>query len=235
MVKIHFNDAALRHSAQHRAAEREGRLLYRTSKDSYRERWFRLCGNLLFYFRTNELGAVVDASDPVGLLVLADCHVEMEVYGDRPFVFSVTFIGEEGRKHFFSGQSQQQCLQWVRAFRECGYNELRTQLESLRLQVKTLTGSDPLLETIKAHKLPESGPSRSVGAAATFWAGSPSGKQSPSTVPTSGPIVPTRRAPSRPTRHPHLLVDPAAATADSTRVHTATAKAATSSKWETFN
>ena len=236
MVKINFNDAALRHIAQHRAADREGRLLYRTSKVSYRERWFRLCGNLLFYFRTNELGAAVDMSDPVGVLVLVACRVQMEDYGDRPFVFSVTFSGEEGHKHFFSGQSQQQCLQWVEALRGCGHSQLRTQLESLRLQVKQLSGSDPLSERTRIPQQPRSGLSQSATTAATFHLDSTSGKRSPAKFSITGsvPIVPTRRAPSRPTQKLIELLEPAAA-ADSAPVHTATTKASGFSNWETFN
>jgi len=234
MVKINFNDTALRHMAQHRAADREGRLLYRTSKDSYRERWFRLCGNLLFYFRTNDLGAAMDMSDPVGVLVMADCRVQMEEYGDRPFVFSVMFSGEEGRKHFFSGQSQQLCVQWVQALRECGYGELQTQLASLRLRMKELTGSDPLIESSKLRKLPGSG----IAETAKFYVDSSSGKRSPSTTSPvmrtkHSPVVPTRRAPGRPTPPTQQLIDflePIAA-ASSAQVHTT----ATTADWETFN
>jgi len=237
MVKIHFNDTALRHIAQYRSADHEGRLLYRTSKDSYRDRWFRLCGNLLFYFRTNEHGAVVDMSDPVGVLVLAACNVQMEKYGDRPFVFSVTFSGEEGRKHFFSGQSQQQCMQWVEALRGCAHSKLQTRLDSLRLQIKERTGSDPLLERRKVPILPRSGVSQSAGSAATFYVDSSSERRSPSAFTMIGPpVVPTRRAPNRPTTTQQLiqLVEPTAAS-DSAPVHTAATKSMTFSNWETFN
>lgn len=242
MVKIHFNDAALRHIAQYRAADHEGRLLYRTSKDSYRDRWFRLCGNLLFYFRTSENGGVADVGDPVGVLVLASCEVQMEKYGDRPFVFSVTFSGEEGRKHFFSGQAQQQCVQWVEALRRCGHTELQTRLHSLRLQVKERTGYDPLLDRTRVPaRLPRSAagvPSQSA-ATTTFYVDSLPDRRSPSgfTMPTQPPVVPTRRAPSRPTATQQLiqLLEPAPAT-DSATVHTAATKAATTfSDWETFN
>ena len=235
MVRIHFNDTALRHIAQHRAADREGRLLHRASKGSYRERWFRLCGNLLFYFRTNDVGAVVDMSDPVGVLVLAACHVQMEEFGDRPFVFSVTFIGEDGRKHFFSGQSQQQCQQWVEVLRACGYSELRTRLESLRRQVIDISGTDPLSAKFKIPSM--SGVSQSVGSAATFYSGLSSAKQMSCTFPTTIPLVPTRQAPSRPAQHRQPLVQLLEPSADTelAQVHTATTKATTFADWETFH
>lgn len=226
MVKIHFNDTALRHIAQYRAADREGRLLHRTSKGSYRERWFRLCGNLLFYFRTNDVGAV--ASDPVGVLVLAACHVQMEQFGDLPFVFSVTFVGEEGRKHFFSGRSQLQCQQWVEALRGCGHSELRARLESLRWQVKELSGTDPLSERSTVPQF--------AGPAAKFYVGLSSAQQTSSTCSTASPLVPTRPAPSVPTHCTQPLIQLLEPSADTelARVHTATTEATTYSDWETF-
>jgi len=236
MVKIHFNDVALRHIAQCRAADHEGRLLYRTTKDScYRERWFRLCGNLLFYFRTNELGAVVDAGDPVGVLVLAVFSVKLEEYGDRPFVFSITFAGEEGRKHFFSGQSNQQCVLWVQALRGCGYGDLRTQLESLRSKIERRTGRDPLSDRLTVSRPPGSEHARSTGRTTKFYVASASGERPTFAFSTTDcPPVPPRRASRQPTQPLVQLLDPSAET-DSARVHTSAAKAAAFSDWETFN
>lgn len=146
-MKFHFNEAALRHTAQSRLPDREGRLLYRSSKGGYKERWFRLEGNLLFYFRTNEFGAIAD-NDPVGVFVLAAFAVEIEMMADRPFVFSIAFEGEEGKKHFFSGHSNQQCLEWVDALQRNSYDALRTHFEKLQKQVQRLTGKDPISERL---------------------------------------------------------------------------------------
>jgi len=235
MVRIHFNDTALRHIAQHRAADREGRLLHRTSKSSYHERWFRLCGNLLFYFRTNDVGAVVDTGDPMGVMVLAACHAQMEEFGDRPFVFSVTFVGEEGRKHFFSGQSHQQCQQWVEALRGCGHGQLRTQLESLQRQVKELGGADAL--STKFEMPSRSGVPQLASTTTTFHSGSSSAKQTSSTFSTTSPLVPTRQAPRRPTQHTQPLVqllEPSEET-ELAQIHATTNKPETFSDWVTFH
>lgn len=146
-MKFHFNEVALRHTAQSRLPDREGRLLYRSpSKGTYRERWFRLHGNLLFYFRTNDYGAVSSDHDPVGVFVLANFTVEMVQVADRPFVFAITFEGEEGRKHYFSGQLMQQCLDWIGALQRNSYDALRTKYESLRKEVHRLKGKDPVKE-----------------------------------------------------------------------------------------
>ena len=170
-------------------------------------------------------------SDPVGVLVLADCDVQMEKYGDRPFVFSATFSGEEGRKHFFSGQSEHQCVQWVRALQGCGYSQLQSQLHSLQFQIKELTGSDPLIDRVKVPKQPRPG---GVSPTTTkFYIDPSSDRQYPSTVTTPGPVVPTRRAPNRPAQPLIQLVEPAAA--DDAPVHATTMKPPSFSHWETFN
>jgi len=56
----------------------------------YKERWFKLHANLLFYFKLNEFGAVSDTG-PIGVLVLAGSTVRMESIEDQTFVFSVSF------------------------------------------------------------------------------------------------------------------------------------------------
>lgn len=146
-MKFHFNEVALRHTAQSRLPDREGRLQYRSSKGGYKERWFRLQGNLLFYFRTNEFGSIAD-HDPLGVFVLAQFSVELEQISDRPFVFTITFAGEEGRKHYFSGQTMQQCHEWMDALQQNSYEAVRMKFESIRKEVQRLTGKDPITEKL---------------------------------------------------------------------------------------
>lgn len=152
MVKLHFNESSMRYLAQHRPPDREGRLLYRKSKDSYKVRWFRLCGNLLFYFRTNEFGAIANAADPVGVLVLVQCQAQMEDFGDRPFVFSLVFDGEDGVKHFFCGQSEQCCEEWVSAIHFFSPLSLRLHMETLRKQIQVITGRDPKVDSVSKQQ-----------------------------------------------------------------------------------
>lgn len=149
-MKFHFNEVALRHTAQSRLPDREGRLQYRSSKGGYKERWFRLQGNLLFYFRTNEFGSIAD-HDPIGVFVLAQFSVELEPISDRPFVFTITFAGEEGRKHYFSGQTMQQCHDWMDALQQNSYEAVRMKFESIRREVQRLTGKDPITEKMATN------------------------------------------------------------------------------------
>ncbi|EEC13127.1 hypothetical protein IscW_ISCW020662 [Ixodes scapularis] len=48
-------------------ADKEGRLNHRnlSFREVFKERWFKLKGNLLFYFRLNEYGGVYEAEDPL--------------------------------------------------------------------------------------------------------------------------------------------------------------------------
>jgi hypothetical protein len=144
---MRLNDSALRQVARSLAVDREGRLLYRAPRESYRERWFRLKGNLLFFCRTTSMGAMLDP-DPLGVLVMDQCLIQLEEHGDRPFVFSIQFKGETDRKHFFSGQNQKQCVDWVCALRAGSVLTLQSRMEELRSQIKAIQGKDPVDDMI---------------------------------------------------------------------------------------
>ncbi|ELU18555.1 hypothetical protein CAPTEDRAFT_77491, partial [Capitella teleta] len=147
------NDSALKQVARQIRVDREGRLLYRGPKESYRERWFRLKGNLLFYCRTTSTGAMLDP-DPLGMLVMEQCSIQIEPYGDRPFVFSIQFQGESDKKHFFSGQNQKQCEDWVCALRASSIQNLKSRMEELRSRIKSIQGADPVNDMIVIPKPP---------------------------------------------------------------------------------
>ena len=143
-MRFHFNDGAMKVLAAKRIPEREGRLFYRNSQGKYKERWFKLQGNLLFYFRTNEFGSIATDPDPVGVFVLARYYIQTELFADLPFVFSLSCNGEE--KHYFSGHSMEQCNEWISALHSASYDVLRMSFEGLRRQIKSITGKDPITE-----------------------------------------------------------------------------------------
>ncbi|KAH8035648.1 hypothetical protein HPB51_007892 [Rhipicephalus microplus] len=72
------------------AADKEGRLNHRnlSFREVFKERWFKLKGNLLFYFRLNEHGGVFE-KEPVGLFVIECCKVQHEPNVDYSFAFSI--------------------------------------------------------------------------------------------------------------------------------------------------
>lgn len=126
-------------------ADKEGRLHHRCPgfRETYKERWFKLRGNLLFYFRLNEYGAVYE-KEPVGVLVVENCRVQHEPYSDLPFAFSITFADELDKRHYFSCITQRHCDNWINLIREASYEYQREKLHRIQSKILELTGTDPL-------------------------------------------------------------------------------------------
>ncbi|XP_076331222.1 pleckstrin homology domain-containing family J member 1-like isoform X2 [Tachypleus tridentatus] len=125
--------------------DKEGRLNHKVRgfRDSYKERWFKLKGNLLFYFRVNEFGAVIE-KEPAGLFVIEQCKVERETQNDLPFCFSITFSEDLDKKHIFLCQSEKQCEDWVKVLQEASYEHQRAKLLLIQAKLLRKTGKDPL-------------------------------------------------------------------------------------------
>lgn len=140
-----FNEKELAHVAGQKS-DREGRLNHKgtSHRDSYHERWFKLKGNLLFYYRLNDYGAVSLGENPEGVYVIENCKIRMEQMADMLFVFSITFIGDNDKKHLFSGPTQNHCEQWVKSLQEASYEHLRFKLQRLQSKLFQMTGKDPL-------------------------------------------------------------------------------------------
>lgn len=131
-------------------AELEGRLNHRRppggnfSQKGFKERWFKLKSNLLFYFRISEVGKI-DERQPAGVFILENSHIQYEVCTGVPFAFSVTFRDEPDHKHLFSGRSEDCIHQWVTAMKQATYGYWRSQLIILQTKINAKTGKDPLL------------------------------------------------------------------------------------------
>jgi len=140
-----FNDRELA-SLAGQPADKEGRLNHKgtSHRDGYREKWFKLKGNMLFYYRLNEYGAVPNQEKPDGLFVIEHCRIQLEPRADMPFVFSIIFPGDQEKKHYFSGPTQRHCEQWVKTLRSASYESMRYHLQQLKLLLEKLTGKDPL-------------------------------------------------------------------------------------------
>ncbi|XP_022108049.1 type I inositol 3,4-bisphosphate 4-phosphatase-like isoform X2 [Acanthaster planci] len=113
---------------------------WRKKGEIYSERWCRLRGNLLFYFKGRDL-----LSEPQGVVVLEQCFIKEE-YGEiQSFAFCVEYIGEE-HNQFFAAHSAELRDEWVALLQSASYENLRSQLQSLRLQLMARTGQDPIDE-----------------------------------------------------------------------------------------
>lgn len=111
---------------------------------SFKERYFKLVSNLLFYYRIND-------PEPLGILVLENAHVSYErPHRGIPFAFSITFkVNDKFRdnesKHVFSCKCDTDVSKWVAALKMASYEYWRSQYIILRTKISMKTGQDPVL------------------------------------------------------------------------------------------
>uniref|UniRef100_L7LVR8 Pleckstrin homology domain-containing family J member 1 n=1 Tax=Rhipicephalus pulchellus TaxID=72859 RepID=L7LVR8_RHIPC len=131
------------------AADKEGRLNHRnlSFREVFKERWFKLKGNLLFYFRLNEHGGVFE-KEPVGLFVIECCKVQHEPNVDYAFAFSIGFLDDADRRHLFTCTTQKHCDEWVSCLQQASYEYQRGRLLYMQQKILELTGRDPLADFI---------------------------------------------------------------------------------------
>jgi len=114
----------------------------------FKERYFKLTANLLFYYRVNE-------QEPLGVLVLENAQVAYErPHKGIPFAFSVIFkVNDKFRdneaKHVFSCRCDSDVSKWVSALKTASYEYWRSQLIILKTKIGMKTGKDPILEYLK--------------------------------------------------------------------------------------
>ncbi|CAH2050240.1 unnamed protein product, partial [Iphiclides podalirius] len=129
----------------------EGRLNYKKitnggyrAQSVFKERWFRLINNYLFYFKISEMGKF-DTKNPAGAFVMENSSIQMEHGQSISFSFSISFIDEPEKRHIFAARSEDNVVQWVMKLRECTYEYLRNRLHTLQSKIYSITGKDPLL------------------------------------------------------------------------------------------
>ena len=164
-MKINCNEGILTALANHGCFVKEGRLNYRKeTKKCFKERWFKLRANLLFYYKTNDFGIICE-DEPRGCLVLARYTIKEEFVPNALFAFSIIFHGSD-EKHYFAGQSTDHCNDWIEALKSADMDVLRQQFIHLKYKVKQinprLNGSSEVAPSIfkKANKMLNNIPKR---------------------------------------------------------------------------
>ncbi|VVC32034.1 Pleckstrin homology domain,PH domain-like [Cinara cedri] len=145
---MRFNNKELIH-VSHSNPVLEGRMSYaklsgHVSK-GFKERWFRLKYNLLFYFKINGYGQV-DLQQPAGVFVLENSIVRLEnnIPGTL-FSFSLSFKDDPDKKYIISSQSEEHVHQWIKSIQCSTYEYMRSQLSLIQNRILKLSGRDPLL------------------------------------------------------------------------------------------
>ncbi|XP_078369401.1 inositol polyphosphate-4-phosphatase type I A-like [Oculina patagonica] len=119
--------------------EKEGHFWQRN--EVYTERWFRLRGNLLFYFKTKD-----KTTDPAGAIVLERCRVLKDSSPQKKHGFTIVFDEDDTQRYHLNGKSTKDTEEWMEKIRNASYESLRNKLLSLRKQLMEITGKDPLPE-----------------------------------------------------------------------------------------
>ncbi|XP_076638630.1 pleckstrin homology domain-containing family J member 1 [Colletes latitarsis] len=143
-IIMKFNEKELA-EASNGPADLEGRLNHkRAHKSVFKERWFKLRCNLLFYFNINELGQI-DKKQPAGVIILENYNINIDCASGGVFAFSIAFRDEHEKRHILSGRSESQVEQWVNALKQASYEYWRSRLITLQEKLSNRTGKDPLL------------------------------------------------------------------------------------------
>ena len=111
---------------------------------AFKERWFKLKCNLLFYFSINDLGRI-DRRQPTGVIILENCSINIDTTSESAFAFSISFRDEHDKRHILSGPSEEKVEEWVNALKQASYEYWRSKLITLQQKLLKKTGKDPLL------------------------------------------------------------------------------------------
>ena len=146
------------------------------SSSAFKERWFKLRSNLLFYYPKNVANSRTAAGsdqEPTGALLMENfvtirdnenlpntfsiskcwcCVLNSISYSLLPPYYSV-FLAEPEVKYFFFCMNSRQSNEWFEQLSQVSYRQQRITLSSLRAQIRELTGKDPLEASVWSDKL----------------------------------------------------------------------------------
>ncbi|XP_022917406.2 inositol polyphosphate-4-phosphatase type I A isoform X1 [Onthophagus taurus] len=110
------------------------------------ERWCRLRGNLLFYFKSKD-----PWSEPIGVIVLEQCQVRMDppmattpISADGHFPFYLVFDG--GLCQSLAATSDGERSSWMDAIRGASYEGIRAEMHALRQCIERRRNHKPLVD-----------------------------------------------------------------------------------------
>ncbi|XP_067004000.2 inositol polyphosphate-4-phosphatase type I A [Anabrus simplex] len=104
------------------------------------ERWCRLRGNLLFYFKSRE-----QWSEPLGVIILEQCSIKVDSpTGEGPYGFHLVFEG--GLSQHLAAYSEGERDAWLQSIQLASYDCMRSQLLALQQRMELRRGQDPDLD-----------------------------------------------------------------------------------------
>ncbi|KAK7792356.1 hypothetical protein R5R35_009959 [Gryllus longicercus] len=104
------------------------------------ERWCRLRGNLLFYFKSRE-----QWSEPLGVIILEQCSIKVDSpTTEGPYGFHLVFEG--GLSQHLAAYSEGERDAWLQSIQLASYDCMRSQLLALQQRMELRRGQDPDLD-----------------------------------------------------------------------------------------
>ncbi|XP_059468525.1 inositol polyphosphate-4-phosphatase type I A isoform X2 [Neocloeon triangulifer] len=117
--------------------DKEGVLLLKERQDGFfkrteisSERWCRLRGNMLFYFKSRE-----QWSEPAGVILVEGCSIKLEpaTMNDGSYGFALVFEG--GVSQHLAALSVEERDRWVAALQIAGYETIRAQITAMKQEL----------------------------------------------------------------------------------------------------
>ncbi|NXU47261.1 SESQ1 protein, partial [Turnix velox] len=99
---------------------------------AYHRRWFVLRGNMLFYFEERE------SREPVGVIVLEGCTVELCESSAEEFAFAIRFSGAKCRTYVLAADSQPAMEAWVKSISRASFDYMRLVVRELEKQLEEM-------------------------------------------------------------------------------------------------
>ncbi|XP_030647589.1 sesquipedalian-1-like [Chanos chanos] len=99
---------------------------------AYHRRWFILKGNMLFYFEER------DSREPIGVIVLEGCTVELCESAAEEFAFAIKFDCARARVYKMAAESQAGMESWVKALSRASFDYMRLVVRELERQLEDL-------------------------------------------------------------------------------------------------
>ncbi|XP_046909487.1 pleckstrin homology domain-containing family J member 1-like [Dermatophagoides farinae] len=136
---------------------KEGVMFYKFNESGYKQRWFRLCSNILFVYHTDmnptnhhHHHGQNRMMKPSFAFLMENFHIHID--SNMPNKFSFYFLAEPDVNYCFFCLNSRQTNEWLELLKQLSYRKQRVYLNQLRLQLKTITGIDPLESTPWSNK-----------------------------------------------------------------------------------
>uniref|UniRef100_A0A671MHE6 Sesquipedalian n=2 Tax=Sinocyclocheilus anshuiensis TaxID=1608454 RepID=A0A671MHE6_9TELE len=117
---------------------------------AYHRRWFILKGNMLFYLEEKE------SREPVGVIVLEGCTVELCESESEEFAFAIKFDCVKAKVYKMAAENQAAMESWVKALSRASFDYMRLVVKELERQLEEVqeeARSSQAKSMLKKHQL----------------------------------------------------------------------------------